>query len=88
LRDVLAEINAGFRMFHHLSSIAVTLDGDRATATSYVMAPIAAAGEGPMDVLFTVGAVYHDKIVRTPEGWRIAERIEEQRFILPGAHPA
>jgi len=31
-------------------------------------------------------AHYDDKLVRTPEGWRIAERIEKQ-VILEGALP-
>jgi hypothetical protein len=35
---------------------------------------------------FTVCAHYVDKLVRTPEGWRIAERIEKQ-VIFEGALP-
>ena len=27
--------------------------------------------------LFVVGGAYHDRLVRTPEGWRIAHRVEE-----------
>jgi hypothetical protein len=36
--------------------------------------------------LFYVGAYYHDKLVRTEEGWRIAERFEEQAW-FDGALP-
>jgi hypothetical protein len=31
--------------------------------------------------LFYVGAYYNDKLVRTDQGWRIAERFEEQAFL-------
>ena len=37
-------------------------------------------GKGGLN-LFYVGAWYDDKLVRTPEGWRIAERYEEQAFM-------
>ena len=36
---------------------------------------------------FAVGAAYHDELVRTPDGWRIASRREQQLFMegsLPG----
>jgi hypothetical protein len=36
--------------------------------------------------LFTVGAYYVDKLVRTDDGWRIAERVEEQAY-LEGSLP-
>ena len=35
---------------------------------------------------FTVGAYYNDRLVRTEQGWRIAERIEETAF-LEGSLP-
>ena len=35
---------------------------------------------------YTVCAHYVDRLVRTPEGWRIAERIEEE-VIFEGALP-
>jgi hypothetical protein len=37
--------------------------------------------------MFTVGAYYNDELARTDQGWRIAQRIEEQAF-LDGSLPA
>jgi hypothetical protein len=33
---------------------------------------------------FTVVADYVDQLVRTSEGWRISERVEEQMFLQGG----
>ncbi len=38
------------------------------------------------DHSFSVGAIYHDQLVRTAEGWRIAERREEQ-ILMEGSLP-
>jgi 3-phenylpropionate/cinnamic acid dioxygenase small subunit len=54
---------------HRLSSIAVALDGDRATSKAYLCAEHVRAGER-----YTVGGHYLDAWERTPAGWRIAER--------------
>ena len=58
----------------------------RARARTMVFNPMGTDdGKGGLD-LFYVGAWYDDKLVRTPEGWRIAERFEEQAF-FDGALP-
>ena len=41
--------------------------------------------------LFTVGGTYHDQLVRTADGWRIARRVEETLWWehpMPGLSPA
>lgn len=61
---------------HMMSNIVVEVDGDRASATSYVHAVLVINAERTQ----TVDAVgtYHDVLVRTGDGWRIRER----RFIM------
>lgn len=56
---------------HRLSNLAVTVDGDTATARTYVdavlMAPDGQTGLNPR-------GFYDDELVRTDAGWRIARR--------------
>lgn len=62
---------AGHTM-HRLSNIVITLDGDNATARTYldglILAPDNASG------INAVG-IYDDHLVRTDHGWRIATRV-------------
>jgi len=87
VRAWLAKALGLFTMTQHLiSNSVVRIDGDTATARTMVFNPMGRDdGKGGL-TLFYVGAWYDDKLVRTPEGWRIAERFEEQAF-LEGALP-
>lgn len=59
------------RTSHHLSNIQISLDGDdEAAAVSYVIA----WHERPDGSTATLWGQYHDRLVRTIEGWRIARR--------------
>ncbi|WP_156686086.1 nuclear transport factor 2 family protein [Mycobacterium sp. Marseille-P9652] len=56
---------------HRLSNQAIAVDGDRATARTYVDALIMAAdNRGCVNGI----GFYDDECVRTPDGWRIARR--------------
>ena len=61
---------AGYTL-HRLSNIAITLDGDRAVARTYINGLIM-AGDNKSGV--NANGFYDDEIVRTAEGWRIARR--------------
>lgn len=52
---------------HIVANVRVDVSGEAATATSQILL-FSAAGQPPL-----VGS-YHDKLVRTPEGWRFTER--------------
>ena len=68
-------------MMHAISNAAIELDGDRASGRTYVSNPMGfAKPDGSLHV-FTVYAHYVDKFVRTPDGWRISERIEEAQLM-------
>jgi len=56
---------------HHLSNVSIHLDGERATAMSYVYAFHRMADTG--DPLHYWGR-WVDRLVRVDEGWRFAER--------------
>lgn len=58
---------------HLLGNHEVVLDGDRATATTYLQATQIEREEAGGGILVT-GGIYRDVLVRTDAGWRIAER--------------
>jgi hypothetical protein len=66
---------------HYVTNSAVKLSGDTATARTYVFNPMGFKNPDASMHWFTVGAYYVDKLVRTADGWRIAERVEEHGFM-------
>jgi 3-phenylpropionate/cinnamic acid dioxygenase small subunit len=59
---------------HHITNIAVEVDGDRGESRCYFTAPMGRpASDGGQDVVTNAG-YYLDTLVRTPQGWRIAAR--------------
>jgi len=71
---------------HAITNSVVEVDGDRATARTYVHNPMTFPKPDGSTHVFTVGAYYNDRLVWTDDGWRIRERIEEQAF-LDGSLP-
>jgi 3-phenylpropionate/cinnamic acid dioxygenase small subunit len=77
IRAWLEKSLAPFPVTQHLvTNIDVTVDGDHATSRTMVYNPMGAATrEGPLHYFF-LGGRYDDELVRTPDGWRIAKRVE------------
>jgi hypothetical protein len=71
---------------HFISNSVVEIDGDAATARTYVINPMIFINPDESQHIFTVGAYYIDKLVHTADGWRIADRFEEQAY-LEGSLP-
>jgi len=72
---------------HFISNTVVELNGDEASAKTYVYNPMATEKPEGGHHVFNVGAYYIDELVYTPDGWRIAERFEQQAF-FDGSLPA
>jgi hypothetical protein len=75
--DELLAFFTGLTMFtgtsHHLSNIMIEFDEpDRARSVSSLFAWHRFPGDAPDAYLY---ARYHDQLVRTPSGWRIAGRV-------------
>lgn len=103
VRGTLAEIKvflarslAGFRSTQHaVSTSKIVFDGDTASGRTICFNPVVIdKGNGATHVLF-VGCWYRDTFVRTPRGWRIRTRYEEQSYLhnlpanfVPGESPA
>ena len=77
VRTWLESVLADFEVTQHLvTNRLIEVDGDQATASSYLFNPMASG-----DTFFYFGGYYHDRLVRTPDGWRIAERKVEKAFM-------
>lgn len=74
---------AGHTM-HRLTNQAVTVDGDKATARTYVDALIM-GGDNKTGV--NALGFYDDDIVRTADGWRIARRLFTQVRVTTVGEP-
>ena len=87
----LAKVLPHFPAYQHLvTNKHVEIDGDTATSRAEFYNPMVQAGEKGATTIFFVGGEYHDKIVRTDKGWRIAERIEKSVWTdgaVPSAPP-
>lgn len=94
------EIRAGFerrqgvtrRQSRHVcTNVAVTVDGDEATALCYLVnfrhdsETGQAEKPAPAGVPKYVGE-YHDRFVRTADGWRFVDRFCDMAFVRPAAH--
>jgi len=77
----LAQIMPTFPMTQHIvANRTIVIQGDTATCRSCLFNPMGLPDEESGLVLFFEGGYYHDKLVRTPDGWRIAERVEEASY--------
>ena len=80
----LAEVLPHFPHYQHVvGNRNVTLDGDNATSVSAFFNPMVMQNGDT----FFCGGEYRDKLVRTADGWRIADRFEQTVWTY-GAVPA
>ena len=70
--------------YHRLTNFAIAVDGDRATARSYVHAVLQAVPDDAASWVEALGH-YDDELVRTSDGWRIARRTTHIARVLAGA---
>ena len=73
-------------MMHFVGNTTLELDGDKASSRTYVINPMGFPKKDGNLHVFTVCAHYVDELKRTPEGWRIAQRIEET-VLMDGGLP-
>lgn len=67
-----------FKSFQHLNGKSrIKLDGDTASASTQCLNPLVIPVDPASPAVAWCALWYHDKLVRTDAGWRIAERVEE-----------
>ena len=73
-----------FQYYNHaISTTRIKIDGDKAETHSILLNPMMPNGERGQERFFFCGLVYHDHLVRTPKGWRIKTRVEENPYFYP-----
>jgi hypothetical protein len=70
--------------YHRLTNFAIAVDGDRATARSYVHAVLQAIPDDAASWVEALGH-YDDEFARTSDGWRIARRTTSIARVHAGA---
>ena len=84
----LTDVLPGFPAYQHLvANCIIELDGDTATSRTMCHNPMVMkrSDDGRIETILFVGLWYVDALVRTPQGWRIRERVEEQSYAwVPG----
>lgn len=66
--------------FHQISNFEIDVDGDEATAKSRFIFVMRGEGGAPTNEL---SGQYHDRLVRTEQGWKIAERVDHTVMPTP-----
>ena len=70
-----------FKSYQHMiGNTVLELDGDRATARTICHNPMMLDRKGE-EWVYVCGLWYVDELVRTDEGWRIAQRVEERCYV-------
>lgn len=82
IKKYLSETMPMFSSYYHMVSTSkVVLDGDTATGVTVCHNPMVLPLPEGGEHVFVCGLWYHDRYVRTAEGWRIAERVEEKTYV-------
>ena len=84
LTDVMRQLHENMGpTYHRLSNFVIAVEGDRATARSYVQAVLMLQPNDSTNWVDALGH-YDDVFVRTPDGWRIKERVSRTARTLTG----
>jgi len=87
IKEFLRKAMAQFSGFQHMiANSLIELRGDSATGRTICHNPMVLTRPDGQTHVFTCGLWYVDRLVRTPQGWRIRERVEEKCYFhnVPG----
>ena len=86
----LTEAMPNFPVYQHMvSGTTITFHGDTAETKTQCHNPMVMGDTDDPDLMMC-GLWYVDKLVRTDDGWRIKERVEEKVYmrVFPGKQPS
>lgn len=79
LEEITAWLAGALQVFaglqHNMTSHVAEVDGDTARSCTYFLA-FHTTADGSGEQVLAMGGFYRDRLARTPDGWRIAERVE------------
>ena len=90
IKQWLGEVMPFFSTFQHFAGLTkITLLGDEAETVSMCHNPMTFAHKDGTTHTWTCGLWYHDRFLRTPDGWRMTRRVEEKGYFtnLPPGMP-
>jgi hypothetical protein len=65
------------RRQHLIGQSEITLGSDTASVVVYFVNPMVMVGKDGPEQLWEFGGLYHHQLLRTPQGWRSRELVEE-----------
>jgi hypothetical protein len=65
------------RRQHTLGQVESVVDGDEATVAAYFTNPMILPQQDGSELLWEFGGIYHHRMLRTADGWRSRELLEE-----------
>ena len=81
IKDFLRKAMRQFTGFQHMiANSMIDLHGDEASGRTICHNPMVMTKPNGETHVFTCGLWYLDRLVRTPKGWRIRERVEEKCY--------
>jgi SnoaL-like domain len=75
--EVKAWLGQVLPIFARRQHVIAQIDGDSATALAYFVNPMVIAAKDGAGQLWEYGGYYHHALVRTADGWRSRELVEE-----------
>lgn len=66
---------------HTVSTLLLTVDGDRIKSRCAAQVMMISTNDDGSDRVLFSGLWYRDTLARTPQGWRIAERIQQRSWM-------
>jgi hypothetical protein len=79
MKTWLADVMSPYSAFQHMTATTeLKLNGDTANARTLLFNPMILKDLEKDKALFFVGLWYVDHMVRTPDGWRIKQRVEKK----------
>jgi 3-phenylpropionate/cinnamic acid dioxygenase small subunit len=88
VKEWLAKALEPFELVQHMvSNFVIQTNDDHGTSVCSFFNPMGLKQPDGSVHVFFCGGYYRDRLLRTPAGWRICERVNDQRYLHGGLPP-